>query len=120
MFNPGLYESLLLKGLKHDSLTVRGYVVKLLTGDSSYLPEEIRGNIFSKESDFIKKELPEVNKYLKKKTGIKDYEQIENLIRSNDPEERIKGVRLLKLFDKKPENTLVLSLLRDLNPAVKK
>ncbi len=120
LFSPGLYESLLLKGLKHNSLTVREYVIKLLTGDSSGLPEEIRGNIFSKESDFIKKELPEVTKYLKKRTGIKDYEQIENLIRSNEPGERVKGVRLLKLFDKKPDNVLVLALLRDLNPAVKK
>jgi nitrate reductase gamma subunit len=120
LFNPGLYELLLINGLKHDSLTVRGYVVELLTGDSPDLPEEIRGNIFSKESEFIKKELPEVNKYLKKRTGIKDYEQIENLIRSNDPGERIKGVRLLKLIDNKPDNALVLSLLRDLNPAVKK
>jgi len=84
------------------------------------IPEEIRANIFSKESDFNKKKLPEVNKYLKQRTGKKDYEQIENLIRSNDPGERINGVRLLKLVDKKPDNALVLSLLRDLNPAVKK
>jgi len=107
----------------------RGSLKKALTGfresdrsvaKSMDLLEEIRGNIFSKESDFIKKELPEVSKYLEKRTGIRNYEQIENLIRSNDPGERIKGVRLLKLINKKPDNALVLALLRDLNPAVKK
>lgn len=120
LFNPGLYEVLLLKGLKHDSLIVRKYVAELLTGDSTDLSEEIRDRIFSKESDFIQKELPEVKKYLEKRAEIGDYKQIEDLIRSKDPGRRIEGVRLLKQTDKKPEKPLILSLLRDLDPKVKK
>lgn len=120
LFNPGLYEVLLLKGLKHDSLIVRKYVTELLTGDSTDLSEEIRDRIFSKESDFIHKELPEVKKYLKKRAEISDYKQIEDLIKSKDPGKRIEGVRLLKQTDKKPDKPLILSLLRDLDPEVKK
>jgi len=82
LLSPGLYESLLLKGLKHDSLTVRGYVVKLLTGDSADLPEDIRGNIFSKESDFIKKNYRRLINIWRKESGLRTMNKIETLIRS--------------------------------------
>jgi AAA family ATP:ADP antiporter len=120
LIKPGLYKSLLLSGLKHKSPEVRKHALDQITGKSVDLTTEIREMTASQKHHFNKKEIDQINNYLKQLSKSEHYDKIDKLLKSKSTEERLEGIRLLNRIKKEPETSVILSLLRDLDPQVKK
>ena len=118
LINTKLYKFLLVEGLKHKSQRIRKYALQQITVNSLDFSQEMQTIRKGKYLD--KKEMQEVSDYLKQHSQTCSYTKIDKLIKSKSPADRLKGAKLLSRVEDEPDNSIILSLLRDLDPEVKR
>ncbi len=119
--NPYLYDELLPQALHHKSDKGRNYVV-------NWLREANDGTIWLKADEIVTEYDLKLDKDHKKEISenardffkdVDSQKRIDQLLHSNNPDERLKGAKYLRTLPDGPDTTVLVALLRDFEPRVK-
>jgi len=119
--NPYLYDELLPQALHHKSDKGRDYIF-------NWLREANDGNMWLKVDEIVSEYKIKLDKDLQNEISgsakgffknVSSFEQIDQLLHSKVPEDRIKGAKHLRSIPEGPQTAILVALLRDFEPRVK-